>query len=56
MRHWSLNDEPPVAKRDDCIEGAEDGQVLPQPLEDAPSPDLEQAEQVATPETDVECG
>ena len=42
-------DEAPVAKRDDCIGGAKDCQVLPNPLEDAPLPDFEQAEQVATP-------
>ena len=50
----SVYDETPVAKWDDCIEGAEDGQVLPQPLEDTSSPDLEQAEEVATPETNVD--
>ena len=44
----------PVTDRDGCIDGAEDGQVHPNPLEDAPSPDLEQAEQVATPEADVD--
>ena len=42
-------DEAPVAKRDDCIGGAKDCQVLPNPLEDAPLPDFEQAKQVATP-------
>ena len=39
----------PVTKRDDCIDGAEDGQVLPNPLEDASPPDLEQTDQGPTP-------
>ena len=34
----------PVTKRDGCIEGAKDDQVLPNPLEDASSPDLEKVE------------
>ena len=39
----------PVTKRDGCIEGAKDDQVLPNPLEDASPPDLEKVEKVATP-------
>ena len=39
----------PVTDRDGCIDGAEDGQVHPNPLEDAPPPDLEGADQVPTP-------
>ena len=41
--------EAPVTDRDGCIDGAEDGQVHPNPLEDAPTPDLEGADQVPTP-------
>ena len=39
----------PVTDRDGCIDGAEDGQVHPNPLEDAPTPDFEGADQVPTP-------
>ena len=39
----------PVTDRDGCIDGAEDGQVHPNPLEDAPTPDLECADQIPTP-------